>query len=89
MAESGPFRSSASAVQLSGRLLCWSLAAAMASAAADASLHPHLRWWGAVWPLPWWFTGLAALAWTVLRAREKAHRTPPQDSTRSDWEQAA
>ncbi|MEU6470549.1 hypothetical protein ABZ927_37850 [Streptomyces massasporeus] len=89
MAESGRFRSSASAVQLSGRLLCWSLAAAMVSAAADASLHPHLSWWGAVWPLPWWSACLAALAWTVLRAYEKAHRMPPQDSARSDWEQAA
>ncbi|MFE6096937.1 hypothetical protein ACFQ7M_33890 [Streptomyces massasporeus] len=89
MAESGPFRSSASAVQLSGRLLCWSLAAAMVSAAADASLHPHLSWWGAAWPLPWWSACLAALAWTVLRAYEKAHRMPPQDSARSDWEQAA
>ncbi|MFF9115454.1 hypothetical protein ACF09Y_07490 [Streptomyces massasporeus] len=74
---------------MSGRLLCWSLAAAMASAAADAFLHPHLPWWGAVWPLPWWFACLAALAWTVLRAREKCDGAPPQDTTRGDWEQAA
>ncbi|MFF7737318.1 hypothetical protein [Streptomyces sp. NPDC007984] len=89
MAESGPFRSSASAVQLSARLLCWSLAAAMASAAADAWLHPHLRWWGAVWPLPWWSACLAVLTWAVLRAREKGDRTPPQEGARGDWEQAA
>ena len=89
MAEASPFRSSASAVQWSGRLLCRSLAAAMASAAVTAFLHPHVRWWGAVGPLPWWLACLAALTWAVLRAREKAGRTPPQDSARSDWEQAA
>ncbi|MFD8232708.1 hypothetical protein ACFV20_12585 [Streptomyces sp. NPDC059696] len=89
MAEPGPFRSSASAVQLAGRLLCRSLAAAMASAAADALLHPRFRWWGAVWTLPWWLTGAAVLAWTVLRVREKAGRRPPRDSVRSDWERAA
>ncbi|MEW2609019.1 hypothetical protein AB0937_02155 [Streptomyces sp. NPDC047880] len=89
MAEPGPFRSSASAVQLAGRLLCWSLAAAMAGAALDAFVHPRFRWWGAVWQLPWWLTGAAVLAWTVLRAREKADRRPPRDSVRSDWERAA
>jgi hypothetical protein len=61
----------------------------MASAAVTAFLHPQARWWGAVWPLPWWLACLAALAWAVLRAREKADRTPPQDNARSDWEQAA
>ncbi|MFB6844743.1 hypothetical protein ACFCXS_07755 [Streptomyces sp. NPDC056373] len=89
MAESGPFRSSASAVRLAGRLLCWNLAAGMASAAADAFLHPRVRWWGSVWPLPWWLVFASALAWAVLRAREKADRPPPQDSVRSDWERAA
>ncbi|MFI8889597.1 hypothetical protein [Streptomyces paradoxus] len=89
MAEPGPFRSPASAVRLAGRLLCRSLAAAMASAAVDAFLRPQARWWGAVWPLPWWLACLAALAWAVLRAREKADRPPPQGSARTDWEQAA
>ncbi|MGA5202312.1 hypothetical protein [Streptomyces variegatus] len=89
MAETGPFRSPASAVRLSGRLLCWSLAAAMASAAVDAFLGPPVRWWGVVWPLPWWLTGVTALAWSVLRAREKADRPPPHDSVRGDWERAA
>ncbi|MFJ5993639.1 hypothetical protein [Streptomyces sp. NPDC092370] len=90
MAETGPFRFSASAVQLSGRLLCWSLAAAMASAAADAFLDPRADWWGVVWPVPWWLVGASTLAWTVLRAREKAHRPPPpQGSVRGDWERAA
>ncbi|MER5831829.1 hypothetical protein ABT116_13560 [Streptomyces sp. NPDC002130] len=89
MAEPGPFRSSASAVQLAGRLLCWSLAAAMVSAAVDAFLDPRARWWGSVWPLPWWLVCASALAWTVLRAREKADRPPPHDSVRSDWDRAA
>ncbi|MFF6913130.1 hypothetical protein [Streptomyces sp. NPDC012466] len=61
----------------------------MASAAADAFLDPRVDWWGAVWPVPWWLVGATALAWTVLRAREKAHRPPPQGSVRGDWEQAA
>jgi hypothetical protein len=89
MAEPGPFRSPASAVQLSGRLLCWCLAAGMASAAVDAVLAPQARWWGTMWPLPWWLACAAVLAWSVLRAREKADRPPPHDSVPSDWEQAA
>ncbi|MEV0244221.1 hypothetical protein AB0I06_30515 [Streptomyces sp. NPDC050674] len=89
MAEKGPFRSSASAVQLAGRLLCWSLAAAMASAAVDALLDPQVSWWGVAWLLPWWLAGASALAWSVLRAREKADRPPPHDNARSDWERAA
>lgn len=49
MAEPGRFRFHVSAVQLSGCLLCWSLAAAMATAAVDAVLDPQARWWDAVW----------------------------------------
>ncbi|MDQ0748695.1 hypothetical protein QF034_002926 [Streptomyces africanus] len=89
MAETGPFRSPVSAVQLSGRLLCWSLAAAMITAAVDAVLEPRANWWGAVWSLPWWLAGGAALAWIVLRVREKAARRPPYGGTQSDWERAA
>ncbi|MFF5983549.1 hypothetical protein ACFY78_32375 [Streptomyces olindensis] len=89
MAETGPFRSPASAVQVSARLLCWSLAAAMITAAVDASLGPRAGWWGVVWLLPWWLFGAAALAWTVLRAREKAGPPTPPGCARSDWEQAA
>ncbi|MER7402395.1 hypothetical protein ABT373_07815 [Streptomyces sp. NPDC000070] len=89
MAETGPFRSSVSAVQLSGRLLCWSLAAAMIAAAVDAVLDPQARWWSAVWLLPWWLAGAAALAWIVLRVREKAARRPPQGGVQSEWERAA
>ncbi len=89
MAETGPLRSPASAVQLSGRLLCWSLAAAMTTAALDAVLDPHTRWWGAVWSLPWWLACAAAVAWAVLRACEKAARRPPYGGVQSDWEQAA
>ncbi|MFF7307797.1 hypothetical protein [Streptomyces sp. NPDC008137] len=89
MAETGPLRSPVSAVQLAGRLLCWSLALAMVAAALDAVLHPHSGWWGAAWPLPWWLAAGAALAWIALRAREKARRRPPRDGARSDWAQAA
>ncbi|EFL32357.1 predicted protein [Streptomyces viridochromogenes DSM 40736] len=89
MAETGPFRSHVSAVQLAGRLLCWSLAAAMATAAVRAVAHPHARWWSAVWSLPWWLFCAAGLAWGVLRLREKAARRPPRGGVRSDWGQAA
>ncbi|GHD16606.1 hypothetical protein GCM10010313_45070 [Streptomyces violarus] len=89
MAETGPLRFRVSAVQFSGRLLCWSLAAAMIAAALDAALHPHVRWWGALWPLPWWLAAGSALAWIALRAREKARRRPPGGGARSDWAQAA
>lgn len=82
-------RPSASAVSLAGRLLCWSLSAAMATAAVEALLGPRPRWWGALWALPWWLTGAAVLGWIVLRAREKAARRPPRGSVRGDWEQAA
>ncbi|WDV51953.1 hypothetical protein PV963_17015 [Streptomyces coeruleorubidus] len=89
MAEPGRFRFHVSAVQLSGCLLCWSLAAAMATAAVDAVLDPQARWWDAVWSLPWWLACAATLAWAVLRVREKAARRPPYGGSRSDWGQAA
>lgn len=89
MAEPGPFRSPVSAVQLSGRLVCWSLAAAMITAGVDAVLAPQAGWWAAAWSLPWWLFGAAVLAWGVLRSREKTGRRPPHGSVRSDWERAA
>ncbi|MET9758220.1 hypothetical protein ABZ016_04060 [Streptomyces sp. NPDC006372] len=61
----------------------------MITAAVDAVLDPHARWWGAVWTLPWYLFCAAALVWGVLRAREKAGRRPPSEEVRSDWEQAA
>ncbi len=89
MAEPDLLRSEASAVRAVGRLLCWSLAAAMITAAVDAVLDPQAAWWAAAWSLPWWIFGATALAWAVLRAREKADRRPPHDTVRGDWEQAA
>ncbi|MBB5794971.1 hypothetical protein [Streptomyces caelestis] len=74
---------------MSGRLVCWSLAAAMVTAGVDAVLDPRAGWWGAVWSLPWWIFGAAVLMWGVLRSREKADRRPPHDSVRSHWERAA
>ncbi|MEV5463639.1 hypothetical protein [Streptomyces sp. NPDC002788] len=89
MAEPDLPRSEASAVRVTGRLLCWSLAAAMITAAVDAVLDPQAGWWAAAWSLPWWLFGATALVWGALRAREKADRRPPHDTLRSDWEQAA
>ncbi|MFE0207496.1 hypothetical protein [Streptomyces sp. NPDC058985] len=67
------------AVQWSGRLLCWSLAAGMAGAATEALLHPESGWWPLLWPLPWYLAPASALTWSTLRLREKTARWPPDD----------
>ncbi|MBQ1100430.1 hypothetical protein KBY55_31295 [Streptomyces sp. b94] len=78
------------AVQWAGRLLCWSLAVGMTTAALDLLLDPQAPWWRTVWPLPWYLTSLAIPAWAVLRAREKASQRPPDEDTLPDsWDQAA
>ncbi|MFD3827165.1 hypothetical protein [Streptomyces sp. NPDC058625] len=78
------------AVQWAGRLLCWSLAAGMTTAATDLLLAPRAPWWGTLWPLPWYLTGLSLLAWAVLRTREKAAQHPPDEEHLADgWDQAA
>ncbi|MER7780646.1 hypothetical protein ABTZ21_37650 [Streptomyces sp. NPDC096191] len=66
-------------VQWTGRLLCWSLAAGMAGAATEALLHPEVGWWPPLWPLPWYLTPATALAWGLLRLREKAAHRQPDD----------
>ncbi|MFJ3333228.1 hypothetical protein [Streptomyces sp. NPDC086766] len=62
------------AVRWAGRLLCWTLAVAMAAAAVDAVFAPAAGWWRAGWPLPWCLVPVWALLWAVLRAREKRVR---------------
>ncbi|MFD0317993.1 hypothetical protein [Streptomyces flavalbus] len=90
MSTPGRRASASCAARWTGRLLCWSLAAGMATAATDLLLAPRAGWWPAVWPLPWYLTGLAALTWAVLRAREKAAQRPPEEDTHPDhWDQAA
>ncbi|MEW2266065.1 hypothetical protein ACGF5T_30815 [Streptomyces sp. NPDC047853] len=80
----------ARATQWAGRLLCWTLAAGMITAAADLLLAPRAPWWGALWPVPWYLTGLSLAAWAVLRAREKATQRPPDEEHLPDnWDQAA
>ncbi|MFE0960688.1 hypothetical protein [Streptomyces fungicidicus] len=69
----------ARAVQRTGRLLCWSLAAGMAGAATEALFHPGAGWWPLLWPLPWYLTPASALTWGILRLREKTARRPPDD----------
>ncbi|MFF7307631.1 hypothetical protein [Streptomyces sp. NPDC008137] len=63
-------------VRYTGRLACWSLATGMATAATDLVLEPHTPWWTALWPAPWYLTGLSIALWAVLRAREKAAQQP-------------
>ncbi|MFJ7773478.1 hypothetical protein ACIQ1J_35130 [Streptomyces sp. NPDC097107] len=78
------------AVQWAGRLLCWSLAAGMTTAALDLLLDPQALWWRSAWPLPWYLTCLSTLAWAVLRACEKASQRPPDEDTLPEhWVQAA
>lgn len=80
------------AVQSAGRLLCWSLATAMASAATDILLDPRAPWWPYTWPAPWILTGASALTWMLLQAREKNTDDPPADNEgpcQDEWERAA
>ncbi|WP_432101480.1 hypothetical protein [Streptomyces sp. WAC 04229] len=81
------------AVQWAGRLLCWSLALAMVTAAVEALFHPGAAWWLLAWPVPWCLTPITALAWGLLRLREKATGRPPcddqEDLPAEDWDQAA
>lgn len=78
------------AVQRAGRLLCWSLATGMGTAAADLVLDPREAWWRSLWPLPWYLTGLSVLTWAVLRARQKAAQRPDEEDVfPGEWEEAA
>ncbi|MGW6220339.1 hypothetical protein ACWF8U_10740 [Streptomyces olivaceus] len=85
-----PARRITRAVQYAGRLLCWSLAAGMATAAIQLLFAPRADWWAFCWPLPWYLTCLSALAWAVLRAREKGSQGPPDEEPLPDpWDRAA
>ncbi len=78
------------ALRWAGRLLCWSLAAGMTTAALDLLATPPAAWWPTAWPLPWYLTGISIPAWAILRAREKATQQPPDEDTRPDhWDRAA
>ncbi|WP_077801897.1 hypothetical protein [Streptomyces sp. JHA26] len=78
------------AVQQAGRLLCWSLAAGMTTAATDLIASPRTPWWEATWPLPWYLTCLTIPAWALLRAHEKAALSAPDhDQLQDSWDQAA
>ncbi|WP_411091040.1 hypothetical protein [Streptomyces sp. 049-1] len=81
------------AAQWAGRLLYWSLALAMVTAAVEALFHPGAAWWPFLWPAPWHLTPAAALTWGLLRLREKAAGRPPcdehDDLPAEDWDQAA
>ncbi|MEW2072837.1 hypothetical protein ACFZAG_17035 [Streptomyces sp. NPDC012403] len=77
-------------VRCAGRLLCWNLAAGMATAATDLLLAPSVGWWPVLWPLPWYLACVFFLAWAVLRAREKAaHRPPDEEDLPGEWDAAA
>ncbi|WP_320780102.1 hypothetical protein [Streptomyces sp. CRN 30] len=80
-------------VQYAGRALCWSLAGGMTTAAVDIVLAPGFHAWPVLWPLPWYLTCVSAVAWAVLRAREKAaalRLAADEDLVQGqDWERAA
>ncbi|MER7404737.1 hypothetical protein ABT373_20125 [Streptomyces sp. NPDC000070] len=69
---SAPSDRLARGVRYTGRLMCWSLATGMATAATDLVLETQATWWNALWPAPWYLTGLSIPLWALLRAREKA-----------------
>ncbi|MFV0136192.1 hypothetical protein ACLGIH_23800 [Streptomyces sp. HMX87] len=81
------------AVQITGRMLCWNLAIGMAAAATNVLATPQAGWWPYTWPVPWYLTCLSALAWAMLRAREKNTARPPaeedDDSLQEEWRKAA
>ncbi|MHC3471414.1 hypothetical protein ACYF6T_22345 [Streptomyces sp. 7R007] len=84
---------SARAVRHVGRALCAALATAMTTAAVDIVATPAARWWPYAWPVPWYLTGVSAVAWALLRAREKAATRPPEggdeQARQDDWRTAA
>jgi hypothetical protein len=61
----------AAAVRWAGRLLCWTLAVAMLTAATEAVATPEAAWWQGAWQTPWYLVPVWALAWAALRMREK------------------
>jgi hypothetical protein len=62
----------------------------MATAAADLVLEPQAAWWTALWPIPWYLTGLSIPLWAVLRASEKAAQQPGKDDDfPRQWDKAA
>ncbi|MGY0489507.1 hypothetical protein [Streptomyces sp. WG-D5] len=73
------------AARVTGRLLCWSVAAAMTTTALDAIAAAHLpTWWSSVWATLWLASPITAAAWAVARHQEKrrqqlARQTPDQD----------
>ncbi|GGZ37064.1 hypothetical protein [Streptomyces poonensis] len=73
-----------------GRLLCWTLAGAMLTAAAEALLAPDVTWWRVLWPLPWCLVPVWALTWAALRIREKRllRRAADEEPTPT-WDTAA
>ncbi|MEU0070976.1 hypothetical protein ABZ027_15745 [Streptomyces sp. NPDC006332] len=85
------------AVRYAGRLLCWSLGVGMAAAAVDFIVSPDAPWWQTIWPLPWYTTCASALAWALLRAREKSTGGPAdgdddprtEEDVHTEWDQAA
>ncbi|MFI1018932.1 hypothetical protein [Streptomyces sp. NPDC020965] len=64
------------AVRWAGRLVCWTLGAAMATSAVEAFLKPTPEWWQTAWVAPWPLFHLFLLGWAVLRFREKRRRWP-------------
>lgn len=80
------------AARWAGRLLCWTLAAAMASAAVEAVAEPSAAWWRTAWPLPWYLAPAWALLWAALRAREKrtgADRPGVDENVPTDYDEIA
>ncbi|MEU2582329.1 hypothetical protein ABZ612_05030 [Streptomyces avermitilis] len=74
-----------------GRVLCWTHAVAMLTAAAQAVLSPGFTGWGHLWPLPWYLIPVTGITWALLRARYKRalHRQSIEEGIHADFDQIA
>ncbi|MET7848693.1 hypothetical protein ABZT48_10775 [Streptomyces avermitilis] len=74
-----------------GRVLCWTHAVAMLTAAAQAVLSPDFTGWDRLWPLPWYLIPATGIAWAVLRARYKhaLHQQSLEEGIPADFDQIA
>ncbi|MFG2600756.1 hypothetical protein [Streptomyces sp. NPDC048445] len=76
------FRRINRATRLTGTLLCWTHATAMALTGAEILLQPSPSRWTAAWIGSWALTGALLIVWALLRTAQKQrlHQiTQPED----------
>ncbi|MFG2595266.1 hypothetical protein [Streptomyces sp. NPDC048462] len=77
------FRRINRATRLTGTLLCWAHATAMALTAIELLLQPSTSRWTTAWIGSWTLTGALLIAWALLRAAQKQrlHQIAQSDDT--------